>query len=351
METTPAALPFELDRLVFFSESLIDAVVHGSLHQVLKQRLPPLLGTSQVWLLTEENGWQNLIVGSDAPDLLSNTRTAGWESFVLWTADRKRVGLLGVGAPGGVSPEQRQVVELVCRLIATALISARHYADVRELSTLDPLSGCLLKHAAISRLAAELVRAERTRQPLTIVVFAIDDFIAASTELNGDRGAARIVVRIGKLLQKTLRVSDIRCRIAPGQFLLVLPDTGFEGGKRAVEHLGTQLHATESSGEEETGAPVLRAGIAQARTQETDPEAFIERALKSLRTQSLLTQPAVQQTTGPSDTATHVGSDVAVSESPFPGRAPNRRSSRFPGRRRTDFDRHRPSESTRQRPI
>ncbi len=237
----------QLSGILRLGAALSGVIDRVSLQQVIEAELPVVLGTSDVWLSTRADGW-NVWLGETASrgdsllDGLARRRGA-WESIPL-AAGGKTVGVLGIGGVGLTpAPERREHIDTVASLLALAVRNVELFRRVRELSMVDPLTGCLLRHYGLATLAAEMRRARRSGLPLSVLMFDLDDF----KELNDRHGhlaGDQALVIVGRLLKEALRVSDMRCRYGGEEFLVVLPETGMAGAVRAAENLKRQFEKT-----------------------------------------------------------------------------------------------------------
>ncbi|MBW3668942.1 MAG: diguanylate cyclase [Actinobacteria bacterium] len=79
--------------------------------------------------------------------------------------------------------------------------------------------------------------ARRHLWPVTVVLLEI----GVAADAKGHRPQADAVAAFGRLIQETLRESDIACRVGPLTFGLVLEDTAEEGGVWTAERLQIAL--------------------------------------------------------------------------------------------------------------
>ena len=119
---------------------------------------------------------------------------------------------------------------------AMALENARMYQAARSLADRDPLTGFFNHRYLQERLAEEVVRATRTRRPVSVVMLDLDDFKVVNDSfghLYGDRVLAHVADRI----RSVLRASDVPARYGGDEFALILPDTSSEGAARVGRRL------------------------------------------------------------------------------------------------------------------
>lgn len=234
----------QLSGILRLSASLSGVIDRNTLKQVIESELPVILGTSDAWLTTRSDGWSVWLgdaaaLGESLVDGLAR-KPAAWESVPL-TVGGKTVGVLGMASSGLPStPDRRQHLETVASLLALAVKNVELFRRVRELSMVDPLTGCLLRHYGLATLAAEMRRARRSGLPLSVLMFDLDGF----KELNdryGHLAGDQALVIVGRTLKDTLRVSDVRCRYGGEEFLVVLPETSLPGALSAAENLKRQF--------------------------------------------------------------------------------------------------------------
>ena len=113
---------------------------------------------------------------------------------------------------------------------------AAAYARVEEMARTDSLTGLGNRRSAMERLEQEVLRAERTKRPLSLVMIDADDF----KKINDARGHAcgdAVLRSLGELLRSSLRQLDAAARWGGEEFLVVLPETATEGALVIAEKL------------------------------------------------------------------------------------------------------------------
>lgn len=108
-------------------------------------------------------------------------------------------------------------------LIVAIFARAQRARQLAEVMTRDSLTG-LLQHAHIKeRLRAELERAERTEQPVSVVMLDIDHFKKVN-DRHGHLIGDQVITSLANLLRQQLRKTDIIGRYGGEEFLIVMPD-------------------------------------------------------------------------------------------------------------------------------
>jgi len=96
--------------------------------------------------------------------------------------------------------------------------------EVERLAQTDPLTGCLNHGAFYEHLDAEINRALRSKEPLSLLVIDIDLFKSFNDMYGHDAGDAALAT-IGSVMQKSGRSFDAVARIGGDEFAVILPTT------------------------------------------------------------------------------------------------------------------------------
>ena len=130
-------------------------------------------------------------------------------------AGGKLVGLMGVGQTVGDRPQplsdsQRRLLEMAASLVGLSIKNAQLFRNVRQLSAVDVLTGCLTRHHGMNLIGAELRRAQRSEQPVSLLFIDLDHF----KQLNDRYGhlfGDTVLGAVGAAMKEALRGSDLRC--------------------------------------------------------------------------------------------------------------------------------------------
>ena len=109
-------------------------------------------------------------------------------------------------------------------------------AELRQLTSVEPVTQTLSRQGIEHALATELKRARRSGMHPVAIFLDCDNFKQVNRRFGhavGDGVLAEVAGRI----QSTLRASDHVARLGVDEFLLVLPDTGYWEGVRIAERI------------------------------------------------------------------------------------------------------------------
>jgi len=121
-------------------------------------------------------------------------------------------------------------------LVVAIFARAQRARQLSEVMTKDSLTG-LLQHAHIKeRLGAELERAARQQQNVSVVMLDIDHFKKVN-DLYGHLLGDQVISSLANLLKQQLRKTDLLGRYGGEEFLLVLPECPLDKACKMVNQL------------------------------------------------------------------------------------------------------------------
>lgn len=157
----------------------------------------------------------------------------------------------------------------------------RMAAQMRELASVDGLTGAVNHNTTVSLLAHSLERGRRENQPVSFVMLDLDHFKRVNDQ-HGHVIGDNVLRAVAACARQRLRGSDVLGRLGGEEFGMVLPATGVAGAKHLAEQVRLAVEALELKGD--GGQPLrvtLSAGVAEAAKTDT-PETLMHLADKAL---------------------------------------------------------------------
>ncbi len=291
----------ELEQLMVFGQSLSRALSTAAVREAVLRHLPSIAAGADAWVtLRVDGGWERLI---DSPCVLwpagsielvadrvahrpieDRARREGVEedghSCFVMAGDHGVVGIIGMPIRPHTAVVQ-QTLGAVAALLTIALRNAQLFADVRDHSVKDALTGCYNRAHGIDVLEAELSRSRRSGNPVALVMFDVDNFKAVN-DAHGHLAGDGVLAAVGQRMRQVLRRSDVRCRYGGDEFMIVLPDTGESGAARVGEWIRVEMEQIVLTISGKHLAITVSVGTATVHSAELRCTELIERADRAL---------------------------------------------------------------------
>ncbi|WP_028534961.1 sensor domain-containing diguanylate cyclase [Paludibacterium yongneupense] len=111
----------------------------------------------------------------------------------------------------------------------------RQAGQLHQLAYLDGLTGIANRRRFGEAMAQEQQRAKRSRQPLSLILFDIDQF-KEFNDSNGHQEGDRCLIRVAEAAQCAVkRPADLLARYGGEEFAIILPETGHDGALVVAE--------------------------------------------------------------------------------------------------------------------
>jgi diguanylate cyclase (GGDEF)-like protein len=199
-------------------------------------------------------------------------------------AKGQAIGLVELFSRGRIvaDPQRLQLARAMANEAAIALENARLYDDARKLADHDQLTGFYNHRYLHERLGEEVVRAQRTKRPLAVLMLDLDDFKLVNDTF-GHLFGDRVLVHVAGMIRGTMRYSDVPARYGGDEFAIILPETDAPSARRAAERILGALRDAPFQAEGRLPVPVQASiGVAvHPQDGRTGPEliAAADRAL------------------------------------------------------------------------
>jgi diguanylate cyclase (GGDEF)-like protein len=270
----------------------MDSESSDSIRDVAAAQIPLLAPGRGAWVMTRTRGghWESLMsVGESSPgDRERAARRALGEAEPLVGQAASEIcfpmivagtpeGVLGVAPEPPLTDHQRSILSAAAALLAVSLKNSQLFREVRENSVRDALTGCFNRAHALEVLDGEIRRARRSKLPLSLIMFDLDNF----KEINDRHGhlcGDAVLAAIGAKMKAELRGSDLKCRYGGDEFMLILPDTPLGGAKQVSENLRVALESHTITWNAEHIKVTASFGVGVVNPTDQDPLAAIARA-------------------------------------------------------------------------
>ena len=146
----------------------------------------------------------------------------------------------------------------------------------------DSLTGCLNRRALETRLRAEWRQAKR--RGTTVAVLAIDlDHFKQINDTRGHPFGDIVLQELAGIMKSTARDTDAVARIGGDEFVIVLPDTGWQGALTFAERMRRKVDDFSFGTATIPTGITISVGVALARgTDPISPEMLLQEADRSL---------------------------------------------------------------------
>jgi diguanylate cyclase (GGDEF)-like protein/PAS domain S-box-containing protein len=153
--------------------------------------------------------------------------------------------------------------------------------ELRELAIRDHLTGLFNRRYLNETLVREIARAEREKDPLSVIMTDIDHFKMIN-DTYGHPVGDKFLVEVASLMRSHARGSDIVCRYGGEEFLLVLPGTPMDIARKRAEEIRKKCSEIVIWHEEKDLKITMSFGLAIYPIHGKDAEEIIIKADKAL---------------------------------------------------------------------
>jgi diguanylate cyclase (GGDEF)-like protein len=172
-------------------------------------------------------------------------------------AKGQSIGLVELNSNGSVTFDEERLglARTMANEAAMALENARLYEEARNLADRDPLTGFYNHRFLHERLGEEVVRTQRGRRAMSVLMLDLDDFKLVNDTF-GHLFGDRVLTWTAELIRSTLRASDIPARYGGDEFAIILPETDGDEATRAAERILAAFRDNAYVGEQRGPVPI-----------------------------------------------------------------------------------------------
>src|SRR5436305_6032351 len=192
-------------------------------------------------------------------------------------------GMLNIyrlGEDASFGDEEFELTTRFAAAAALALDTAQIRARLEYQAQTDSLTGLYNHRYFHERLRAELTRANRSRDSVSVLMLDIDDFKRVN-DVHGHGSGDQVLTDLAELLRGALRGSDVVCRLGGEEFGMIMPSG------EATEALGLAQRLTDALDEVEFGPAgkiTVSAGVAQGPEHAMNPRELVACAEAAMMT-------------------------------------------------------------------
>lgn len=213
------------------------------------------------------------------PDFLCASKDVRSEIAIPLLKDDHVLGVLNVETEysGSLDENDVDLLNALAGSIAVAIDNAHLHAEVKRMAMTDVISGLANRRAFDEILQAEMNRASRYSQPMSLIILDLDSFKEYNDKWGHPAGDVRLS-EIGALLRANLREPDVAARYGGEEFAVILPNTSKNGAIRLAERL-RQGAERSAPGPRGNGEPVAGYTISLGVATYPDDATTVEKLL------------------------------------------------------------------------
>lgn len=154
-------------------------------------------------------------------------------------------------------------------------------AELAARASTDSLTGARTRDEFMRRAAEEIQRAQRSRQPLSLLAMDVDRFKDIN-DSHGHQAGDRVLQQFVKVVSDRLRPADLIGRIGGEEFLVLLPETALAEARTAAERMREAVASNRVRTNGETINISVSIGVAEFGPDGDSLDAWVSAADKRL---------------------------------------------------------------------
>ncbi len=161
-------------------------------------------------------------------------------------SNKKVIGIMRIESkePEAYMSDDLRLLTIISDLAAIAVENAKLYHRIEELAIRDGLTGLYCHRYFKERLAEDIIKVTRIKQPLSLLMLDIDDFKGYNDKYGHIAGDIVLKV-IGDSLQSSVELGDLAARYGGEEFVLILFGKGKAEAQRFAEVIRKKVEANK----------------------------------------------------------------------------------------------------------
>lgn len=131
----------------------------------------------------------------------------------------------------------------LCDYAAIAIQNARAFEQIQQLTITDDCTGLYNSRHLYERLEHTLDRSVRTRKPVSLIFFDLDNFKRVN-DTHGHLNGSRLLAEVGQMVRDSLGLLDTAYRYGGDEFVVLMPHQTKQRGLDLAHRLLERLRAT-----------------------------------------------------------------------------------------------------------
>ncbi len=164
-----------------------------------------------------------------------------------------------------------KILFMIVRQVRIAIENAKLYRELKYISMTDALTGIYNYRYLTQTLDYEVVRSKRYGRNLSFLMIDIDQ-LKSYNDTFGHLEGDKLLKTVVKVIKQNVRTTDVVCRYAGDEFVVILPETDLSQARITAEKIRTKISELPAQ------HPIsVSVGLAQGNDQ-TDRHDLIRRA-------------------------------------------------------------------------
>ncbi len=182
---------------------------------------------------------------------------------------------------GAYQSYHQDILEALAGYIAIALENGSLFSHVKELASVDSLTGLYNRRVLFEMAGRAFAEAKRHKTPLSVVMIDTDG-LKKVNDTYGHAAGDRLLKQTAQIFTAAIRASDLLGRIGGDEFLLILPETEPKEALMLAERLRENLSETPLRVENAVVGLKASFGVAHVSPADLSIEQTVSRADRGL---------------------------------------------------------------------